>query len=510
MVGDLSPQITDLIKYEWQLVRDCVQGEKRMKDMGELYLPRKSGNTDKQYENYKKRAKWAPYVEEALHQRHGMIFRREPDVEYTDDELHSLEDCIKNINCEGDSLYQFASDVVFDNMQTCFGGILVDMPQADGEMSMLEAKEKGIRPFAKYYKAENVKDWNFKTENGIKILDYVCLEEDVEKRTDEFSHEIIKQHRVVDLDENNMCRVRVFSCVEDHKTHKKTDVCTETSYIIINGKPLDYIPFFFMPFKKPLTPIFYSLAELNKHYYMQSADYQNGVHWTTIPTGTLTGHKPVLDKKTKAPVPISLGQDVFLEVEEENAKFGTLQFSGEGLVHCETALKQTEEQVGILGTRSISPDKAMSETSDAAKIHRQGENAKLATYARNISEIFSKVLQTMADWMDVKTRCIVRFNVDFDTTTFDPNMINAIANLSREGKFPLPLIYEALKRGEIIHDITFEQYVLLLTMEGRGITPEEEIEAYKKMLAGEDVEFKSKVSTKDVIDDATEPKVNEE
>lgn len=437
-----------------------------------------------------------------------MIFRREPDIEYTDDELGSLTECIKNFNYEGDSLYQFASDVVFDNMQTCFGGILVDMPHTEGSLTMFEAKEKGIRPFAKYYKAESVKDWSFITENGVKYLSLVVLEEEVEKRKDEFAHEIIKQHRVIDLDENKMCRVRVFSEIEDEKTHKKQDVCTNTSFIVINGKPIDYIPFYFMPNKKPETPIFYSLAELNKHYYMQSADYQNGVHWTTIPTGTLTGHKPVLDKKTKLPVPISLGQDVFLEVEEAEAKFGTLQFAGEGLGHCETALKQTEEQVGVLGTRSISPDKAMSETSDAAKIHRQGENAKLATYARNISEIFSKVLQIMADWQGVKTRCIVRFNIDFDTTTFDPNMINAIANLSRERKFPLPLIYEALKRGEIIHDISFEQYVLLLTMEDRGITPEEEIEAYKKMLAGEEVEFKSKVSTKEIVDDASQTKAD--
>lgn len=484
---NLTNPAAEAFYYHWGLIRDCIAGEYTIKQRGEAYLPRKSGQSDYEYNAYKARAKWADYTEQALDALHGMIFRRMPSIEVPENE--KLKQCLENFDREGHSFYQFASNTCYDNMQTNFGGLILDMPNTEGEvLTEYDAMQKGLdKPFCRYYKAENVRDWGFADINGSQKLSYVILREYVDDNAGHLGHEIRPQYRVLDFDDEGFYRVRVYKEFEVIDPQGKASVDYELVgnpiLVRINGERLRYIPFWFLPYQEPQKPMLYGTAELNKHYYMQSADYENGVHFTTLPTAVITGYHDEKDH-------IHLGSDVAIEIPEAEAKAYTLVFSGEGLTHCEAAIAATQEQIGILGTRAISPDKAMSETSDAAKIHRQGEHAKLATYARDISEVFTKVVQTMADWLKINGKVNVQFNVDYDTLTFDPNMLNAIANLSREGKFPLPFIYEALVRGEIIpNGFTFAQFMLLLDLEAGGISAAEEIEAYQKLRSGEKVEI---------------------
>ena len=483
------------MQYKWNLVRDFVNGEEDVKNAGERYLPRKGGQSDCSYAAYKARAKCGDFTGQALASLHGLIFRRTPVIDVP--ESPELKKVLENFNREGDSLYQFASDTAMDNMQTLWGGLLVDMPSAEGVITAYDAEVIGLRPYAKYYAAENIYDWRYTDVNGLQMLSMVALKEYVENpECDEFSHDLIEQIRVLDFDENGFYRVRVFrkyAVADGDDSEKKTTY--ELAYspdVKINGKPLTYIPFEFLMGKRPDKPMLYGTAELHKHYYMQSADYENGVHYTTIPTGCSTGHTLGKDDDGKPEV-IRLGEDAWLNFPEENARISTLIFSGEGLTHCETAIGTTKEEIGVIGTRMIAPDKSSGETKDAAQIHRQGENSKLATYARNLSEKFTSIVQMMMDWMGIKGKANIEFNVDYDSIAFDPNALNAIANLSREGKYPLPLVFEALKKGEYLpNDIGFREFGLLVALEGSDASVEEIIDAYQKLRAGEKIVIKDK------------------
>lgn len=474
---------------KWKLVRDFVAGEEDVKAAGELYLPRKGGQSDCSYEAYKARAKVGDYTGQALSSLHGLIFRRTPVIDIPDSQ--ELRKVVDNFNREGDSLYQFASDTAMDNMQTLWGGILADMPSAEGIVTAYDAEVMGLRPYARYYSAENIYDWRYRDVNGFQQLSMVVLKELVENDVmDEFSHDVTEQIRVLSLDEDGLYNVRIYRKREvEEDGGKKTvyDLVSAPS-VVIRGRRLGYIPFEFLMGKSPDKPMLYGTAELHKHYYMQSADYENGVHYTTIPTGCSTGHTMGKDENGQPEV-IRLGEDAWLNFPEETARVSTLIFSGEGLDHCENAIDRTKEEIGVLGTRMISPDKSMSETKDAAQIHRQGENAKLATYARNLSEKFTRILQVMAGWMGIEGKVNVEFNVDYDSVAFDPNALNAIANLAREGKYPLPLVFEALKKGEYLpNDIDFKVYALLVALEDSGASVSEILAAYQRLRAGEKVE----------------------
>ena len=487
MVNDIAPEFLQM-DYKWRLVRTFAKGEEDIKKAGEDYLPRKGRQSDGDYNAYKARAKPGDYTGEALRRLHGLVFRRPPTVERPDG--GEFSDCLANIDRRGRSLYQFASDVAMDNMQTLWGGLILDMPMADGIETEYDAREAGIRPFLKYYPAETVVNRRYTESGGVERLSLVVLREDVDVAADEFSHGSVTQYRVLDFDEQGFYRVRVFS-PETDREGKVSYISGKPIYVKIRGEKLRYIPFEFLPGEDPEKPMLYGTAELHKHYYMQSADYENGIHYTTIPTGYSTGHTPMKDEEGR-PEAVSLGGDSWLNFAEPEAKVGTLAFAGEGLSHSEHALDKTSEEIGVLGTRMISPDKAMSETKDAAQIHRMGENSSLATYVRNFGEKFTKMLSLMAEWMGVEGKIRVEFNVDYDSVAFDPNALNAIANLSREGKFPAPYVYEALKKGEYLpNDSTLMEYILLMAIEDAGVPLEEEFELYRRIRAGEDISLPS-------------------
>lgn len=469
---------------QWNLIRDFVEGEMTIKSKGETYLPRKSGQDDETYYKYKARAKCPDYTEQALNTMHGMIFKRAPVVMIPDSE--ELAKCLENFDREGHTFYQASSNSCYDNLQTCFGGLLVDMPNDTRVVTEYDAQAFGIRPYCKYYSAEDVMDWRCESIDGVMKLSFVKLKELVEVSSGiNFTHEYKTQYRILSLDDNDFYNVSVWYDAIDKENGHSDLVCKmEPIYPKMNGTMMRFIPFEFLPYKDASKPLLYGVAELNKHYYMQSADYENGVHLTTLPSAVITGFS--------SDEAIRMGEDIAIMIPEPDAKAYTVQFAGEGLDHSERAIAATQEQIGILGTRSISPDKAMSETSDAAKIHRQGENAKLATYARDISEVYTRVLNIMARWLGVKGRCSVQFNIDYSSNGFDPNMLNAIANLSREGKFPVPLIYESLRRTELIpNTMTLEDFMFLLDIEASGATAQEELELYQKILAGESVSIPS-------------------
>lgn len=463
--------------HRWKLVRDCVQGEDVIKRAGAEYLPKSAGWCDDRYNAYKTRAQWVNYVEQTLNGVHGMIFRRQPAISVPD----GMEDIIANIDMQGNSIAQFLSNATHDLLQTCWGGFLADMPSAENVHSKYDEEQAGIRPYAVYYPAESLINWKFKTIKGQKKLSLVVLKENIELNKDEFSHETTTQYRVLDLDEQGFYRQRLFTRVFNDITRQEEEVVIDEVPVIVKGKRLDYIPFVLLVADEPTKSPLLDLAYVNVGHYRKSADYENAVHLTCIGTGYATGHTQKTDENGD-PEPIFLGQDEFIILEETDSRMGVLEFAGSGINHMETAIEQSERQMIVLGSRIITPEKNVSETAEAALIHRAGENAKLATFARNISEKATRLLEILRDWNGNDGYVSIQLNTDYDTRTFDANIINSIANLFSYGKLPLICVYSMLMKGEILDpDMRYEDYVRLLDLEESGLSDVEVYEAYKKL-----------------------------
>ena len=478
----------DKRKTQWTLIRDCLEGEDAIKAKGVTYLPKTKGMSDLRYEAFKLRAEWVNYTKRTLTGLHGLVFRKKPVINYPKE----LQDIVDNCDRRGTNLYKFASNTFKDSLPVSFGGLLVDQPVVNEFISRKEAEERKINPFIKYYAAESVINWKTSVKDGVEYLSLIVLKETYEDETeDEFVHNEKIQYRVLSL-YDGIYTQRLF---RQGSNGNFTDV--QTIPVTVDGKSINYIPFFFLYEQEPVTPFMLDLAKANISHYRKSADYENGVHLTTIPTGYVTGHRQATYQNAKGEEEgkevVKLGEDEFLFFEEEGAKVGTLCYAGEGLTHSEHALETSMSNMAILGSRLIVSEKGTSESADSAKIHRAGENASLADMANCVADAFTQALQTIAKWKGLDEEVSVEFCTDYDTLAFDANALNAVANLKEAKSLPLPYVFEILKNGEYTSSAaTFKEYALLLDMEDRGYSPSEIAEQYEAIRQGKVVTLKDK------------------
>ena len=492
-VMNVCPQYTAQ-SSRWLVCRDTIEGEDVVKSRGEMYLPMASGkdkeSRKKRYEAFKMRTPYVNFIGGAHSIMHAMIFRRAPSMRL--DESFKKSGKLSDVDGKGSSLYQFASDSVEDLLKTGFGAWLLDMPPSNGAQTVAEAEAAGIRPYLTYYPAEQIINWVYDNSRGVKKLKLVVIKEDVDVYTDEFTVENQPRYRVLKLNNQGIYEQNVYTPKYESVAGEKeiVDMTIETVPVSINGKQLNYIPLVFLPYEKPEKPPLYDLAMLNIHHYQSSADYANGVHMTTVPTGYITGFTPKDDDEDDD---ITLGGDAFLTEENSDARFGVLSFSGEGLEHCEKAIDKIEAQIAGIFMKNIAPDKKTSETAESAYVHRSGENAKLATFARNVSEKLSQIIQWYEEWCGYSGLVEIHLNYDYETMSLDPNIINSIANISGQGKFPLYCVFYILQQQELIDpDMDYDDFIFLIDQENlAGNSAQEIYEAFKKRLAERDKSLKN-------------------
>jgi hypothetical protein len=434
-------------KGDWEEVRDCVKGNREIKRKRERYLPKLSGQSLQDYERYRAKVKFFGATGRALDGLHGNVFRKgsEQTIEVSDTFLKSLED----VDLLGTSIDQFVSDMIYDALQTNWGGILVDYPQGQAAHSLAEAEAQGLKAYLKYYQAENVINWSYKTINGRTRLSLVVLYEPYSEQSadDKFAVKKYKKYRVCLLDpDTNQYRQEVY----DEKISLERPV--ETIEIRLRGKPMYEIPFYPVPGREPEKAMLYDLAQLNIQHFQDTADYQNGKHYTSIPTPIAIGLVPEYDEKHK-PVPMHIGGTQFQFFPNENNISGVdvkfLEFSGSGMSALSTGINHIETQMAILGAHIIAAEKKGVETAEALRIHRIGENGVLAAFVRNVSDQVTKALRKKGEWdgenIEKLNEWSINFNTDYDLSDKSIQTLSVLLKGRSDGEIPRISLYLGLK-----------------------------------------------------------------
>ena len=479
----------------WSVCREVIAGEDVVKAKGEKYLPmatHKCHEVQKaRYNAYKMRTPFIPFTYMAYQVQHAMVFRRTPTVVCSDDFKNS--GLLENVDGKGNSLYQFCSNSFDDLLKTGHGGMLLDMPKAEPGMTKYDAEQQGIRPYLTYYPTEEIINRIFDNSTGISKLKLVVLREKVNVYRDEFTLLNRIRYRVLAINDEGFYEQRIWTPVYNDK-EEITDITVETVPVFINGKQITYIPFVLLPTDIAEKPPLYDLAMMNIHHYQVMADYYNGLHKVTMPTGYITGYTPKTDEDGDDDE-IILGDDVFITEENPDARFGVLSYAGEGMEHTKDGIDKIENLIAGIFMKSIAPDKKTSETAESAYVHRSGENARLATFARNVSEKLSQIVQWYEEWNNYEGAVEIHLNYDYETMALDPNIINSIANISGQGKFPLYCVFYILKQQELIDpDMNYDDFIFLIDQENlEGASAQEIYESFKKRLNERDSSLKNKI-----------------
>jgi len=470
-------ELYDEFKNDWEEVRDCIKGNRTIKKKKDKYLPVLSGQSPKDYERYSKKVKFFGATSRTLDGLHGNIFRKAPEQtgEVSETFLKSLED----VDLKGTNVEQFVSNIVADNLQTNWGGILVDYAKDGEAYSLAEAKNKGLKWYLKYYPAETVINWEYKIINGKEQLSLVVLVEPytIPKEDDKFAVDKFYKYRVLYIDPvTKKYKQKVY----DEKI-SLTEPSEKEITIKMQGNEMDEIPFYPIPANNPEKSMLYDLAQLNLQHYVDTADYNNGKHYTSIPTPLAIGLKPEIDDETNKPKPMFIGGTEFKFFPNEdhvpNADVKYLEFTGQGMKALADGIGHLESQMAILGAHIIAAEKKGVESAEALRVHRIGENGVLSTYTRNISNSVTLALRKKGegDGEDINklNEWAINFNTDYDISDENIQTLVALLTGRTTGEVPRISVYLGLKSLKLIPEQwDFDDFIAELEKDAVNKLPE--------------------------------------
>jgi len=444
---------------QWAKIRDVIDGEDKIKNQGQTYLPKPSGMTgNKQYDAYKLRTAFYPICERTMRGLTGMVFRHAPVLEIPE----RMEPMRENLTTDGYSFEVLAEEVVREVLTVGRYGILPDFPVYNEASNVLPH-------FATYF-AEDIINWEQAFIEGKKVLTRIVLRDDIDNT---FGDDTVQYLELI-LNQAGQYEVRKWKVeVSEQQSvsgigSTKNIFMTEATVPLINGAPLNRIPFVFIntfDLRPDIEkPPFLDLANVNLGHYRNSADYEHALYLTAQPTAWIAGQ---LDE-TKKPTSIGSGTIWYLP---EDTKVGMLEFTGAGVESQRAAMQDKETRMSSLGAQMIKTESRSNETAETARLHGRGETS-LLTNAVNMSAAGLRMaFRISAEWVGAKVEEVdAKLNKDFVETRLAPEEVNAIVKAWQGGAISRTTMHENMQSGEIMPPTrTVEEEKELIEEEGGGL-----------------------------------------
>jgi hypothetical protein len=418
---------TDYTKWLpiWKRIRDAIEGSDAIKSAKETYLPKLNGQDQDSYDAYLKRAQYVDFPSELLNTAMGQLFRKRVDTGNLD------EDYLENVTLSEESFEYTSRQIAEEIMSVNRVGVLIDW------------SELQKRPYLTVYKAENIINWQTEIRYGLVQLKMVMFEGDIEvpEANDKYKLTTKKQWMELYIEEG-IYKIRKW----DKKDGKFIQIDDEGQPTIedtipkIDSKPFNFIPFFFLTsdgvsIKLQKSPL-YSIININLGHYINSADYENMLHWTGARTIIARGW----DAKNPFPVgscatfPTDGGAE-YLESSSDSAL-------GEGM-------KRKEEQLAMLGSARISGKGRYVASAETANITSQGEYATLADIANAMSKSMATVMTVFMRWLKSTEDIKITYNTDYEIDAVNMQDLVAMSGLVSSNMMSWSTFFYNLKNKEV-------------------------------------------------------------
>lgn len=438
----------------WQRCRDVAAGSDAVHAAGSLYLPQLKDQDNVDYDNYKTRAVFYNATWRTIVGLQGMLFRKPPVVTVPTTVTTMLDD----VTQAGQPLQIFALEAAEELLITGRLGLFVDYPVVDTTATTAaDAKALNIRPLMKSYKAESITNWKTRQYKNQTVLSLVVLmEKACLPGDDEFENVYETQYRVLDLVDieddagkvTTTYRVRVMKVMEIAGV--VTDVVLSTAIPVLDGKALDFIPFYFIGVDDMSwdidNPPLVDLVDVNLSHYRTTADYEHGCHFTGLPTPVITGYVPA-EPGSK----LYIGSTAAWMFPNPMAKASYLEFTGQGLQVLENNLEAKEMRMAVLGARMLEVQGKGVESADTAAIHRAGEQSMLTSMGETISLGIQKALKVFCQFANADDSGVTfKLNDDFFPMPMDALTLTALIAGWQNSAYSFETLHDNLKQADIV------------------------------------------------------------
>lgn len=375
-------------KKDYDLIRDCVAGQRIIKRRKTIYLPDPDPlEPDEEarkarYENYLARSVFYGVTGRTLRGLVGLVFDKDPAVLVPD----LLKPVLADATGSGTSLDQQAHASLSDVVAIGRAGVLTDYPNTPAPVTRADALQGNIRPTIIRYEAENIINWRTRSIGSRVLLTLVVLREHYVLEDDGFSEKPAIQYRVLRLKEGRYT-------VELYREQEGNDLALFETYEPKDGRgqPFTEIPFSFIGSldndpgidRPPLLDI----AELNVAHYRNSADWEESCFMVGQPTPVLAGiSKQWAEEVLKGKIRFGSRGAILLpekgSAELLQAEPNTMAMEG---------MEHKEQQMIALGAKLLE-NSGVQQTATEATQDYVMDNSVLGTCARNVSMAYRKAL----------------------------------------------------------------------------------------------------------------------
>lgn len=452
----LNPEVAYWLD-EWRTIRDCMEGERVMKERCTQYLPRPEAmEEDADYIAYVTRATFYNFTGRTIGSLTGSIFRREPNLHGMPERLLPRMEAITKSN---QSWSQFLPEVVEENVALGRVGVFLDLP---------EEATADPKPFLSIYSAENIIEWEETVINGRFQPTMIVLREAKETRGDKGERVYLPVFRKLVLVPGATAgsweyQVHIFETppppagktVQEMIPNIFQAEPDKTIPVRVRGQALSYIPFVIMgPFKSTWAiekPPSQDIARLNVSHFRSYAELENTRWFVGSPLYYVENPQGVTGDND-----FTLGSTKVWEV-ASGAKPGVIELNGQGLKFLENALDQKEQQAAALGGRMMGVrGQAVSESDNQLKLAERNEQSVLLKVARSTDAGMTRILRWWAEWQGVPAeeaaKIELQVNKDFLFEGIGAREFRAVHAMYKDGFIPVDVLYHYLRKGDIIPD----------------------------------------------------------
>lgn len=412
-----------LYSERWTNCRDAFEGQEAVKDAGVRYLPKLSGQDDKEYDAYKTRALFYSITSKTLSALIGMAMDQVPELKYPDKLKPYFEDH------SGTQFYELFGKSLQETLLMGRFGVLVDRPVNGG------------KPYITMYPTESIINWEVLDDGTFTMV--VLKEGYLERNSeDEYLIEVKTRYRKLEIIDGKLW-ISVYTT-----GGAPTDyVATQPTTITNTGIQMDYIPFFCVTPEglgvDPVKPPMQDIVDINLSHYRTSADLEHGRHFTGLPTPYVTG----AESQNK----MHIGSTSAWVIPEASAKVGYLEFTGQGLQSLEKALAEKQSQLASLSARLIDNSTRGSEAAETVKLRYLSETSSLRAIVRAVQALLNAVYNCIADMEGFgKTAVSIALNTEFLDSKMTAAELKAWSEAYLAGAVTKEMYIHALKKGHAL------------------------------------------------------------
>lgn len=452
----------------WELCQDVKASTHRIRERKELYLPRFTSESAKDWDARVKMTFADNHYDQTLADHVGMVFSQDPVI--SDNLPVDLEPFIENVDGENSHFTVFAKQFFETALDYGHAAILVDYPRIpDGvRLNKDQARVMRLQPYWSIIRADQIVNKRSAIIGGTRVLTQVSIAEESEIPDGEFGVKYVTQYRVI-TQEITSSAVAAGMAPQPTGLGKITfktwapKADDAKQYMVIDegeilGPSLIPLAICYGGPKLGLLrsrPHLVGMAYTSLEETQVKSDYANIMHKCNVPTPVFIGRGPQVDTGEKGSDEVVMGIGIDIPVGGD-AKM--LEPSGAALDATRTRIQDIRDQLRRQGAWLHTTTASMTATEYTQLARRT--SARLLTASRSCKDALEAALTFTMEYMRLPITddgVTVTMAKDFGTPTIDANILNAYTAIYNAGGLPLEALLHAAKYGELPDEFEPEQ-----------------------------------------------------